>query len=566
MLKMKKIITLTLILSLTVQSSFAAEGTFSNLINFLKSYTHSNDSNLKSESTKTTNEEHKTWLDSLEISLEKGTWHPLDSFGLLLMNTFPLSTNNVLSPTSIRFKLSNSSEVIEDHLIGDFAASTHSNYNRIPKFNLSSESDIKLSLHYKNDKIHEFIPSVAGALVYGDYLVFIEKNNYAKSSKSFVISFIDLAYFVQALGKTNLPIFQIPIHTNSDALTKFEIENGMLAINDFKLNEQMIREGFAEPQRIAFNMTAAALEIRNFQEMDPFLEKLVTSFVSTSKINQSEQEKLNQLINGTTPYDNDLNKIVNSIATENSKTQTLIGSISGLFFQLSAPRPLGATNIIAALVHTAKGLRSKKWSQTKEGLTQLSQQRLVKWGGPIVAAAFLGTMYPEPVSEFLYQGLDITRVILEQTYGRLHDLTILGHETMSATFSGIKPQVIYSAYLTPDKLPKLAVGFTAILAQLYLALGVPHLIINSIKLGKDLSQWDWTQYECQSKFKKLKLAFIDRQNQEQSRNIELLTDEVSKKTVKSKLSGESNEENPTYYSEELNQQAIKLIFDNSVYS
>lgn len=582
--KFKTILSVFLSLCLIIESALAAEGTFTQLNNALQSAAQNgNWVEEKTETPAQLSQEHQFWLESLDKSIEgNGIQHPLDSFGLLQWNTYPGESKNSISPTGIKIEITDQgNKVIEEHMIGDFFNSTHSNNNWKSKLGITSEK--KLNLYYKNQKIHEFIPSILAVTVYGDYLVFIEKNHYSYSEKKFLVSFVDLAYFAPALGKTNLPIFRIPVHAETDQLTKFEVNNGLLSINDFQLNETMIREGFAEPQRLAFNITSALSDPKDISTLMPFAERLMDSFIDSSKLMESQfasaqnkpetafieslktnlntivkeeenlkkikagsssahleknqQELFQRVVEKTIANDEVYKKILGSVQSQSVKTQTLMGSISALFFQLSAPRPLGAHSIVAALVHTAKGLRGFKWQQTKEGLIQLANHRLVKWGGPMVASALLGTLYPDAVSAFFYQSMDITRVILEQTYGRVHDMMILGKEAMTATFAGLNPQVIHAAYFTPEQFPKLAVGFTAIITQLYMALGIPHLVVNTIKLGRDLYHWDWQQYDGLSVIKKIRQGFIDRQNKEQQEYLKLLAEEQA--------NGQSKEETPT---------------------
>jgi hypothetical protein len=573
-IKIKKFISVMISICLVVESAFAADGTFTQLNSILQSAPQDGTSNNESPPHPgQLNKEHQIWLESLDKSIEgSGAQHPLDSFGLLQWNTYPGDSNRSISPMGIKVELADqANKAIEEYMIGDFFNSTHSNTYWKSKLGITSEK--KLSLHYKNQKIHELLPSLLAVTVYGDFLVFIEKNHYSHSEKKFLVSFVDLGYFAPALGKTNLPIFRIPVHAESDVLSKFEINSGLLNINDFKLSESMIREGFSEPQRLAFNITSALSDPKDVATLMPFAERLMDSFIESSKLvesqlnpqqskpetafidnlkvnlntvvkeeeslrnlktgntsaqlEQGQQELFQRVVQKTIANDETYKKILGSVQSQSVKTQSLIGTISALFFQLSAPRPLGANSIVAALVHTAKGLQGLKWQQTKEGLLQLSHHRLVKWGGPMVAAALLGSLYPDAVSAFYFQAVDMTRVILEQTYGRTHDMLILGKEAMSATFAGLKPEVIYSAYFTPEKFPKLAVGFTAIITQLYMALGLPHLIVNSIKLGRDLAHWDWKQYDGLSIIKKIRQSFIDRQNKEQQEYVKLLADEQS---------------------------------------
>jgi len=156
----------------------------------------------------------------------------------------------------------------------------------------SSGEKTSFRLSFHNELVQSFPQHIEWLVFFSDYLVFLEKPKVSGSKA--LVSFIDLRYFEKAIGKTGLPIFQIPVHYKSTGLTAQSLLEpeiltvepaqtkvggleSSLRINELQLSESQIRY-LSSLQQLNFNTTVALLKKENFDITQAYLKEIINNY------------------------------------------------------------------------------------------------------------------------------------------------------------------------------------------------------------------------------------------------------------------------------------------------
>ena len=143
-------------------------------------------------------------------------------------------------------------------------------------------------LSYKGKLSNSFPQNIEWLAFFDNFIVFLEAGKV--SDKKALISFIDLNYFKEAVGRTALPIFHIPVHFQKTKLTKTEVLSpSHLSLTEDKLNigelalslEQV--SYLSQLQQLSFNVTVSLLDIDTAQMSQKYLKEIVDNFESHAK-------------------------------------------------------------------------------------------------------------------------------------------------------------------------------------------------------------------------------------------------------------------------------------------
>ena len=160
-----------------------------------------------------------------------------------------------------------------------------------------TEKLYSFNISYQGQVLHRFSNNIQWISFLGPYLVFMEPSRiYEKKAE---LSFIDLAYFHQAIGKTALPVFHIPIALKSkkqrSALfhpQSIDIRSDSLILTSKEghtetITQKQISE-LSHIQQVSFNVLVSMLSAERYErDMLPFLEEIAKTLESTLR----EQEK-----------------------------------------------------------------------------------------------------------------------------------------------------------------------------------------------------------------------------------------------------------------------------------
>jgi len=468
-----------------------------------------------------------------QVLSKKSTRHSLDTWRLLDQTVHAGKNSkkfNYINPQSVQFEING-----EGHVL----------------------------LYNGHELFHDFEFTALDAKFFGHYLVLVESEGFIKSTGIQNILFIDFSFLKSALGKTQLPVFRIPILThqpvvslkvNSPALKPQVLE--LQTQSEPTLLNQNVFKAFSEVQQVAFNMNVNLLDPKTFEGSSYLLESFTEYFDKATQLagdsvlkqtynTEASQEYFNQWgqsLVKSAQYQRDViksqlklpinevteatKKFEASIAfhstlsniSENLKnSRRMINRLALLTARLSVPRPQDSVIVIKSLAILGGGLLKANRDQMQEGFRELIHHKYFRRGTEVVAAATLAATYPVEFSQFIYQGLDISRQVAEHTWGKATDLINLGQEALTTTLKGFSPSNFAATYFSPEKLPQLLIGMGAIVSALYITLGIPHLIVNSYKLYQDLKKANW------SNLKQLKTAFIARENLKQKEFLDLLS-------------------------------------------
>ncbi len=156
-------------------------------------------------------------------------------------------------------------------------------------------------------------------------------------------------------------------------------------------------------------------------------------------------------------------------------------------------------------------------------------------------------------AEFFGGILESTRVATETLFGSLFHWPVsrLAGHAAEGTFAGVNPVTFYEAYLSPERWPKFAIGFQAIASTIFVALGVPHLVVNAVKLAKELPRVRVEGDEEKGFLGRWVGRFVERQNREKQKLYELL----------GRQRGDSDESVENPYSAAEDEQARAIVDD-----
>jgi len=426
-----------------------------------------------------------------------------------------------------------------------------------PTFLSSNES--KLQIHYQGKLLYDFRMPVIGFAVFGDYLVFVEKHNLTPSGVQ-SISFIDLKSYDPILGRVNPPVFKIPVQFGN-RLNNLDIKNNQLHINQVVIGKEHLNE-MSLIQQSAYNINVNMLDPKALTQMQPLGDGLQEYLMRAVELKGKDFQQQMQDIAGSeakllefakglkglkkdqsNAVDSDklmhqdfIEKTAKNISANIEAEKRLLSKLHQFWARMTLPQPNGAPKIIQGLALIASAFsphsKASRTAALNEGILRIANHPNVQIAGAIVTGTAMGIVFPEQMAHLFYLSTDLTRSIMNWAI----DGSRLTSTAFMETFAGLNPSNFYNAYLAPDKISRFGIGLGAIITTLYMTLGIPHLIVNSYLLFKDLRKIGISQFKNTevSWLGALKTAFIKRQNSQEKTYLEALATSHAKQSGKDK--------------------------------
>ncbi|MBI2027927.1 MAG: hypothetical protein HYS98_09040 [Deltaproteobacteria bacterium] len=567
-----------------------------------------------------------------------------DAFSLLQQEAFPHPHPDYVRADNLTIQVvedvKDREEVRATLYAKDFNHSENSSFQHTA---VSHQKPLRFNLLHQGVLINRFLLSSRSILFFGRFIVFIETDTYSPSSKTQNISFIDLEEFKNALGRTDLPIFRLPLELESKAMA-LSISSGRLVVHGeaghkFFLQTDVLNL-YSSLQYPAFNLMVNLLKEATYKKTAAMVDSFNLFFERTAQLAASSIEgqmegsdtviealtqrgaqsqeylkasaqfyhpesgltatqgrikKLENELSDTLPtetekkaqleqkiseakcheeellrrmYESDslkpktgeegtkefhenvtvrraIEASLSSVGTVNLNARKVMARLRLLWANLSLPQPRGAATLKEALVSfamTTQVPEGQRVHVAKEAFLQLINSRRFKQGTLLAGAAAAGFQYPEAFSNFIFQIVGIAPFIFETAFGKLGDSLIIAGYAANTLLQGIDPISFKKTYLTGDAFQRLSIGMAAMMGVLYITIGVPHLLVNTISLVKDLREEDLEKFkDPKSKssleiLKALRLAFIARQHRKQNEYLTLLA-ESAKEELKAQNEG-----------------------------
>jgi hypothetical protein len=435
----------------------------------------------------------------------RGPRHPLD-----LWRIYDQALKQAERPNEIQFSrlrvevISRRSQVMASN---DFSE---------PHFELQNLQDgDSIAIVYRGRKIHEFFPQSLRSIVWnGAELFFVEQG--AAGSQ---ISFLDLNYFYTAIGQTKIPVFELPVvssenphfSVSTDAFSNLYVGNTLVP--------QALISSYAQLQQTAFNLQVSILDPKTVERALPMVEELTQYFYRAVELAGAGAQRVNENILGgedmalsrlqaalkVVPEDRGAwNNVLSEISKNHEVQQKFLARVNRLFGFISMPRPQGSRLLEASYNVIAFGTVGA-----------------VGIGSVAVTSGLI--LDPELTQNYLISGVHLVRDIVLGVGGGLRNIGQVTADAAVATFKTFyQPQTLHEAYIADGRWKKLTVGMTAAASTLFLAIGVPHLIVNSIKLVKDMRQLRKAAHESGEGFSLIR-NFVQRQQSEEKKFLEALS-------------------------------------------
>ncbi len=430
--------------------------------------------------------------------------------------------------------------------------------------NGASLNGSQFALAYQGERILELSIPIHSAVFHQGRLYFLESGRPDPQTGLLELSFIDLNYFASALGRTQLPIFRIPLKLNGEAFNLGREGDRLRVGREAIPNEYL--DHMAGLQQVAWNLNVSFVNPKELEAATETLNDFGFYFDRSlelagndvteqmARVGQFEKFKADSLQNLKTSLEQtksaeginpELKKVFSSIAENHQNQRKLFARMGRLWGKLSLPQPMGAPSVVEGFRLISQGLvgplgvRDSQPSissvvKIKEGVLRILNSR----AGKLTTAAAATAL-------FLYQGNDIAASGLDYAISSAVNLGELVSKTTMNTLAGVNPVRVYEAYLTPERLPRLMVGATAAATVLFMSLGLPHIIVNAHLLAKDLARShregkekalaESTPFTFLDSIRFVKNAFIARQKAEEEKFINNLS-------RSSKKGGESSAE------------------------
>ena len=228
------------------------------------------------------------------------------------------------------------------------------------------------------------------------------------------------------------------------------------------------------------------------------LNKLAVSLPSNNSIADEFKENLKE--------DNNFQKELSKTHSQIIGQRKLLTRFSALFNYLTRPQPLGAPQITKALGLIANSV-SLKGDTVENRLTafkELLKQAVYPRGkqillrtGLLAGAGILGTA---ALAEFNVSVLSSAQRLLTNF------AEIIG-VTFQSSSAWVSPSAVYSTYIEGDSLSHFLTGLAALFGITLISIGIPHLLVNSFNVGKNINRQH--EVKVQSSWTRFKFNFIN---------------------------------------------------------
>lgn len=467
------------------------------------------------------------WEDFLgHMESREKAFHPLDQFGLLEQKVFP-------QKRTIRFR--------EYRL--EIAGKV---FTFSKPFEVKLEAEERGFSFFKFDHlVHEFNFSPTSMVFDGKRLFFIEESSLIKSEGYFQVFYLDLERFEKYLGKSEIPIFRFPFSFSGEIGELSLSPSQRLQVLGSEIPEAILLE-YSQAQHLAMQTVSNLLSPELYLGSAPLVEEVVKEFnqslsaVPESFLGGDSSKKMasdfsrymgflkEQGKTGERPSLEKFNQDFNAqmgvkakleaYGRRTSKLKKLVNRLHWIKLKMTYPNPLNLVgNIKEALYYSYFSKKRIKGLGTRSILKIMGNLGgTLATGAAIELSLRLGL---ETSLAEIFQGvLEMGRSIGEISLGKISDSSYLLGETVKKTGAGFNPSVLNEVFIANGNWKKTAIGVSAITGVLYTTLGVPHLIVNTVLLVKDLKKMVKEKgYQTLETLKNLKSLFIERQQKAQDR-------------------------------------------------
>ena len=438
---------------------------------------------------------------------------------------------------------------------------------------ISGADEEKLSFRFSfhGKVVQSFPQNIKWMAFVNNYLIFLEASKV--QSKKAIISFIDLRYFEPAIGKTALPIFHIPVAFTEQITAEsllfpphLRTQDELLSIGEGLTLSAELLDFISNLQQLVFNTTVSLLQTENSHITQEYLREIVKAYYENNPYQASSpdetqiSEKIKELTlkilenrvqMGSTQNPSGVNGQLNKLAftlpsgdpiadefkenlkidknfqNEISKTHSqmtgqrkLLTRFLALKNHLIRPQPLGSPQITKALglIANSVSLKGDTVENRLMAFKELLKQSIYPKGSQtalIVGAGLLGGTTLWKFNIIQKFSADITEL-----------LTVTSQSASTWIYS---PSAIYSTYIEGNNLSHFLTGLIALFGIIVVSIGIPHLLVNSFNLGKNMKRQKDIQMEVKSSWKRFKSSFIDIMSKERSGFFESLSKAQRKK-------------------------------------
>jgi hypothetical protein len=136
----------------------------------------------------------------------------------------------------------------------------------------------------KNVKLNSFHIPVKSITTFGPYVVWVHNDSYDKETGIQYFSFLDLSTYSASIGRADIPVFRLPIHTGEE-VTSLAVQNKSLIMNG---KSSVIVEAFmaaSEMQQISYNITSNLVSPEDVAKVLPYIDAVTAVFDKTMTAN-----------------------------------------------------------------------------------------------------------------------------------------------------------------------------------------------------------------------------------------------------------------------------------------
>lgn len=155
----------------------------------------------------------------------------------------------------------------------------------------------RFQLSYQGQVLNDFQNNVISMAVFDRYLVFLEPGHTHREKGIVNLSFIDLAFFESAVGRTVLPIFRLPIKVSDAAMADVDHMQLEATAKGLKVDGSFVNSEvfgfFSWMQQMAFNTTVSLTDEKFYDSTSKVLNSLIEHF--DTALDQSAQDLGGQL-------------------------------------------------------------------------------------------------------------------------------------------------------------------------------------------------------------------------------------------------------------------------------
>jgi hypothetical protein len=385
---------------------------------------------------------------------------------------------------------------------------------------------------------------VKALTTFGPYVVFVHNDSFDQATGTQYLSFIDLSAYGPALGRAEIPVFRLPLVTDTP-ITNLEVRNKKLIVGGQKSLGVEAFLAASELQQAAFNITSNLVDPKDIADVIPYIDSIQSYFSQvikeeiedSSKAGQStvqaqvlykelgeqiktqilQNKKLNEFANGKkeiqasdedvaslskemqgvlTTYSQGLQKsaVLNNrlskVSERMSNSRKFRARVQMFFNRVMSPAPNASLKVKRALL-----MVGAKNNMNSGGFWSFLMDRPYLHSA-MFAAGMLAAASPESFTAVAEGGLALGNGIFDYLKFALYGL---GEAGLKGTISTFGPVVDFGSaigkqYFADGAWLKTIIGLGGLVPFILSFFYVPHLIFNLHKIYLDSHKPDWNGF------------------------------------------------------------------------